>query len=373
MAYGFWFLLVPANRNARKRHQKRTRELIEFNVKDKIIIAKQKAGICSVIKRFLSMLKQYDCSDIAIYIKVYLSEKNNKPLSGHTYKHAMSMSKIPFVIIPSHIPLTPLMLSRDGLSGELFHVGLGPVSKLIRNIFSAGCGEQRRKKHLHITHCNHADCLPNSQSNTRNNATVQTLKPILRIDILESITDSHFSRTVWIDRLTLHLNSDDLNRLIPSTETTTKTTGKDLLESAQLGSFFFTCSFANTLFCKTGKTESGTPISHLSDGYRINTLVDTLNTFFAVDIHECSECAWWFDTRGRDLVFCDFDRLHASAESHRGICLCDTSCYSTTDSCCEVTSSEGSRIVFGFRCDEEEDSALSGRLDPGPRNESLVD
>jgi hypothetical protein len=48
--------------------------------------------------------------------------------------------------------------------------------------------------------------------------------------------------------------------------------------------------------------------------------------------------------------------------------LSDTTCNSSRDTCREVAGSEGSSIVFGFGCDEEEDSAFGGRLDPGPWN-----
>jgi hypothetical protein len=72
-------------------------------------------------------------------------------------------------------------------------------------------------------------------------------------------------------------------------------------------------------------------------------------------------------------VLCDLDRLHARAETHGGVGLCQTADHTTRDTGDEVVRAERLRVELGFGCDEEEDGALRGGFDPGPGDESLVD
>jgi hypothetical protein len=71
-------------------------------------------------------------------------------------------------------------------------------------------------------------------------------------------------------------------------------------------------------------------------------------------------------------VLGDLDGLHAGAETHGGIGLGDTTGHTTGDTTEEVVRAKGAGVVLGFGGNEEEDGALGGGLNPGPRNESLI-
>jgi hypothetical protein len=71
-------------------------------------------------------------------------------------------------------------------------------------------------------------------------------------------------------------------------------------------------------------------------------------------------------------VLGDLDRLHAGTETHGSIGLSDTTSHTTADTTDEVIGTEALSVVFGLGGDEEEDRALGGGLNPGPRNESLI-
>lgn len=225
---------------------------------------------------------------------------------------------------------------------------------------------------LHITHSNHANSLPNAESNTRNNATVQASKTVLAVDILESLSDGKVRRSVWIRSLALHLHTDNLDRLVPCGKTTTKGRCQNLLECAELGSLLLVGHLADTVLGQTRQTETRTPVGHLADGDCVDTLVDTLDTLLAVDVHESNECGWWLDAGSSHLRLCDLDGLHASAEAHSGVRLCDTTSNTSRDTSCEVTSTKGASIVLGLRCDEEENGTLGGSFDPSPWDKTLV-
>lgn len=72
-------------------------------------------------------------------------------------------------------------------------------------------------------------------------------------------------------------------------------------------------------------------------------------------------------------MLCDFDRLHARAESHGRVRLRETTRHATADSRDEVGGAEGFGVEFGFGGYEEEDGAFGGGFDPGPGDETLVD
>jgi hypothetical protein len=110
----------------------------------------------------------------------------------------------------------------------------------------------------------------------------------------------------------------------------------------------------------------------LSDGYGVDSLVDTPDTFLAVDIHERGECSWGLDALCCELRLRDLDGLHAGAESHGSVCLGNTSQDTSGDTCCELAGAEGLRIVFAFGGDEEEDGSLGGGFDPGPGDKTLI-
>jgi hypothetical protein len=71
-------------------------------------------------------------------------------------------------------------------------------------------------------------------------------------------------------------------------------------------------------------------------------------------------------------VLGDLDRLHAGTETHGSIGLSDTTSHTTADTTDEVIGTKALSVVFGLGGDEEEDRALGGGLNPGPRNESLI-
>lgn len=111
----------------------------------------------------------------------------------------------------------------------------------------------------------------------------------------------------------------------------------------------------------------------MTDGDCVDTLVNTPNTFFPVDVPESCPGRLRSNSSCKLLVLCDLHGLHARAEAHCRVGLCKTSDHTTTDAGHEIASAEGLRIVLGFGCNEEQDSALCGGFDPGPGNEALVD
>jgi hypothetical protein len=49
-----------------------------------------------------------------------------------------------------------------------------------------------------------------------------------------------------------------------------------------------------------------------------------------------------------------------------------TTCHTTAYTGYEGGGAEVAGVVFGFGCDEEEDSSFGGGFNPGPRDETLV-
>jgi hypothetical protein len=226
---------------------------------------------------------------------------------------------------------------------------------------------------VHITHSNHANSLPNAQTHARNNATIQTPESVLRVDVLCSVSNRHLLRTVRILRLALHLHTDDLDRLVPSRETTTQTTGEDLLKGAQLGALLLASHLADTLLGQARETESGTPVGHLANGHSVDALVDALDTILAVDIHESRKRAGRLGSGGSELGFRNLYSFHAGTETHGRVGLGHTTRDTTRDTGGEVASTVSTGIVFGLGGDKEKDGALGGSFNPGPRDETLVD
>jgi hypothetical protein len=229
------------------------------------------------------------------------------------------------------------------------------------------------KGDVHITHSDHTNSLPNAQPNSRYNTSVQALDPILRVDVPERGAHSHLRWSVRIHRLALHLDSNDLDRLVPGTESTTQSRCQDLLPRAQWPALGLAGHLADALLCQTRQAESGAPVGHLADGNSVDSFVDSADALLAVDVHECGKCAWGLDACLCELGLRDLDCLHAGAESHSGVCLCNSSQYSSADSCCEIAGAEGSGVVFAFGGYEEEDGSLGGGFDPGPWDKTLVD
>lgn len=215
--------------------------------------------------------------------------------------------------------------------------------------------------------------MPNAERNTRSNTTVETLDTIGIVDILEGVTNGHLLGAVGILLLALHLNADNLNGLVPGAETTTKSTGKDLLTSTELLAFPLSGDRANPAFGKTTETETATPVGHLTNGDGIDTLVDATDTLGAVDASKGLEGGLRLDARSGELVLGDLDRLHAGAETHGGVGLGNTTGDTTEDTTSELGGASLAGVVFGLGSDEEEDSALGGGFDPCPGDKTLVD
>lgn len=225
---------------------------------------------------------------------------------------------------------------------------------------------------LHVTKSNHADGLPDAQTNTRSHTTVETTDAIAVVDVLESLADGQVLGAVRVRGLALHLDTDNLNGLVPGGQTTTETGSQDLFRGGQLSAFLLVGNLADSRLSETGQTEAGTPVGSLANGDGIDTTVDTADTFLAVDIHEGREGAGGLHTGGGHLVLGDLDGLHAGAEAHGSVGLSDTASHTTADTGDKVIGTEGAGVVFGLGGDEEENRTLGGCLNPGPRNESLV-
>ena len=231
----------------------------------------------------------------------------------------------------------------------------------------------RGGENVHIAKGNHANRLPDTQSNTRSDTAVETLDTVGLVDVLEGISDSHLLGAVGIILLALHLDTDDLDGLIPSGQTTTNGRGGDLLNRAELLALLLSREIADSLLRETAETEARAPVGHLADGNSVDTLVDAADTLLAVDAHEGSPGARDLLTGGGHLVLGDLDRLHAGAEAHGGVRLRNTACHAANDATAEVAGAQGAGIPLSLGGDEEEDGALGGSLDPGPWNKTLVD
>lgn len=261
------------------------------------------------------------------------------------------------------------MLSSDRIASQLLDVCLGPVGECVSDWLELEC----RREDSHITECNHADGLPDTQADTGSNAAVKTTDTILLVDVLESGANRHLLGSVGILLLALHLNTDNLNWLIPCAETTTKRACEDLLQTRQLLVLLLAGSSADPALGKTAETEARTPVGHLSDSDSVDTLVDTSDTLLAVDVHEGREGGLGLDTGGSQLVLGDLDRLHAGAETHGSISLSDTTGNTTDDTTTKLRGTHRAGVILGFGGDEEEDGALGGRFNPGPGDETLID
>lgn len=187
---------------------------------------------------------------------------------------------------------------------------------------------------------NHANRLPDSESNAGSDATVQALDAVALVDVAESLADSQVLGSLGILSLALHLNTNDLNRLVPSTQTTTNSTSQNLLSCAQFCALVFACDRSNSILGKTGQTEPRAPVGGLADGNSVDTLVDTPNTLLAVDVRECCKCGRRLDATGSQLMLGDLDRLHAGTETHGSVCLSDTTSHTTDNTTTELRGTE---------------------------------
>jgi hypothetical protein len=111
------------------------------------------------------------------------------------------------------------------------------------------------------------------------------------------------------------LDSDDLNRLVPGSQSTTNGTGKDLVESTKLLSLLDTPDISQRALGKSSETHSRSPIGSLTNSNGIDTLVDTGQTFTLVNIGKDLEGRLDGGADTSLLVSGDLDSLHTSAET----------------------------------------------------------
>lgn len=225
----------------------------------------------------------------------------------------------------------------------------------------------------HVTESHHAHGLPDAETNARCDTTVQALDTVLRVDVAEGVSDSHLLGTVGVLCLALHFDTNDLNRLVPSAEATTNGGSSNLLDCAELLVLGLASHLLNTVLSKTAETESASPVGHLANGDGVNTLVDTADTFTAVDLHEGLEGRLGLNTTSRELVLGDFHRLHAGAETHGSIGLRNTTGHTTDDATSKFGRAKATGVVLGLGGDEEKNGALGGGFNPSPGDQTLVD
>lgn len=225
---------------------------------------------------------------------------------------------------------------------------------------------------LHVTKSHHADGLPDTETDTGSYTTVETADAVVVVDVAEGLADGQVLRAVGVGGLALHLDTDNLDGLVPGGETTTETGCQDLFKGRQLSAFLLVSDLADSRLSQTRETEAGTPVGGLADSNSVDTTVDTADALLAVDIHEGREGAGRLSASGGHLVLGDFDRLHAGTETHGSVGLSDTTSHTTADTGDEVVGTEGAGLVLGLGGDEQENRTLGGCLNPGPRNESLI-
>ena len=187
----------------------------------------------------------------------------------------------------------------------------------------------RQQKNLHITQGNHANRLPNAEPNAWGNAPIQPLETIIRIDVLCSSCNRHLLRAIRILLLALHLNTDDLNWLIPSAEATAQGTSGDLLDHGELLMLTFPSRLPDARLSNTAEAEAGAPVRDLAHSDGIDTLIDAANALGAPDLHECLHCARRLLPRRGHLVLGDLDCLHAGTEAHGRVGLRQTADHTT--------------------------------------------
>lgn len=116
------------------------------------------------------------------------------------------------------------------------------------------------------------------------------------------------------------LDSDNLDRLVPGSQSSTDGTGEDLVESAKLFTFFDTPHASQSGFSETSESHSGSPVGGLTDSNGVDTLVDTSQTFTLVNVAKDLEGGFNGSTGAGLLVSSDLDSLHARAETcHQGL------------------------------------------------------
>lgn len=225
----------------------------------------------------------------------------------------------------------------------------------------------------HVTDGNHANGLPDTKTNARDNTTVEATDTALAVNVAERVSNRHLLGAVGVFLLALHLHADNLNGLVPGAETTTDRGSKDLLHGRELLIAALAAGGADPALGEARETETGAPVGHLADSNSVDTLVNATNALAAVNVHEGSKCRLGLDTSSCHLMLGNLDGLHAGAEAHSGIGLGDTTSDTTSDTSAKLASASIARVELSLRRDEEQDGALGRSFDPGPGNKTLVD
>lgn len=228
-------------------------------------------------------------------------------------------------------------------------------------------------RNVHIAKSNHADCLPDTETDSGGDTTVQTLEAVVGVDVSRCRRNIQVLGAVGVDGLGLQLDTDNLDGLVPCAQTTTKGRSGDLLDNAQLLAALLAGDSSNTGLSNTGQTKAGAPVGDLAHSDGVDAAVDTTDTLGAPDLHECLHGAWGLATSSCDLVLCDLDGLHAGAETHSSVGLRETTGHTTRDASHKVVCAKRLGVILGLGGDEEENGTLCGGFDPGPGDEALVD
>jgi hypothetical protein len=178
----------------------------------------------------------------------------------------------------------------------------------------------------------HAQIPRPTETDTGCDTSVETLETVGLVDVVEGVEDSLFGRGVGVDRLDggLHLShqpcpmnvkkwtdldSDNLNGLIPGSQSTTDGTGENLVESAKLFTFLDTPHVPQTGLGQTSESHSRSPVGSLTNSDGVDSLVDSGQTFSLVDILKDLEGGFDGSTDAGLLVSGNLDSLHARAET----------------------------------------------------------
>lgn len=184
----------------------------------------------------------------------------------------------------------------------------------------------------HVAQADHAHCLPNTQSYSRRDASVQALEPTGLIDILHGGPGGQVLWSVGIHCFRLHFDSHHLNGLVPRRESSANGRCQDLFVRIERFSVSFICNLSYRVLCESRQPEPRPPVGALANGYGIHPLVDPPDAFLAENVGKHLKCSWRFQASCCFLGPGDFDGLHARAESHRQVSLGQSAHDSSADS-----------------------------------------
>ena len=205
------------------------------------------------------------------------------------------------------------------------------------------------EENVHVTEANHADRLPDTETDSGRDTAVETLEAVVGVDVLGRLDDRQVLGPVGVLLLALHLDADNLDGLVPGRQTSSEGRRQDLLDHREPVVLTLARKVAHTLLRESGESESAAPVGHLADGDGVDTLVDSRDTLLAVDVGKHHKGRRRLDSGGRLPRAGDLDRLHAGAKTHGGVGLRDSSSDTSSDTGGEVSSAESAGMVPSFR------------------------